>query len=358
MKAVIVGAGPAGLISALNLIQKGMSPVIFEKRSGIETTACGEACDLQSLNKIPFDSDPYICRRVKGAKLFYPGAAYSYIHKEGVVLDRASWLKGMAKEIEIRGGHIRLNSEVVAIEEDSIRLKNGERIGYDILIGADGPNSCIARHLGIKHKFVVASQYKIAYDSSNMDYLEFYLDKRFSPVGYSWIFPKDGVINVGVGDDFAHLNAFLRHKGLDGYEIIEREAGIIPVSGVQKLVQHNIALIGDSASMPNPFSLGGLAPIIYASQILVRNVNNLENYDREIRKHPIAAPVLLKARYTLLELTDKDLANIGSLLAKTRPGGVHFLSLVKIVRYPSLLPKLKRLIGMYRAMRISRDYGW
>jgi flavin-dependent dehydrogenase len=357
MRVVIVGAGPAGLISALNLIQGGISPVILEKQSAIRSTVCGEACGLQSLNKIPFNSEQYICKRVKGAKLIYPGGTCSYMNKSSVTLDRTNWLRGMAKEIEARGGQIRLNSEVVAIEEDSVQLENGERIDYEILIGADGPNSRIAKHLGIRHKSVVASQYKLRCDTSNMDYLEFYIDRRFSP-DYSWVFPKDGVINVGVEGNFTQLDAFLRHKGLNGYKIIKREAGIIPVSGIQKLVQRNIALTGDSASMPNPISGGGLTPIIYAAQMLARHISNLENYEREVKKHPIAAPALWKARQVLLGLADKDVVNLLSFLTEPQPGKIRYPSLVRIFKYPSVILILKSLISTYQAVRISKDYGW
>ncbi|MFQ6121637.1 MAG: NAD(P)/FAD-dependent oxidoreductase [Dehalococcoidales bacterium] len=358
MRVVIVGAGPAGLVSALTLTQQGIKPVVLEKQPTIRSTACGEACDLHSLNKLPFNSNQYICKQLKGAKLIYPDGTCSYLNKSSVTLERTNWLKGMAKEIEARGGQIRLSSEVVTIEEDSLQLKNGERIAYGILIGADGPNSCIARHLGIKHQFVVASQYKIAYDTSDMDYLEFYIDRRFSPHGYFWIFPKDGVINAGVEGDFAQLDAFLKYKGLNSYKIIKREAGFIPASGIQKLVQHNIALIGDSASMPNPFSGGGLAPIIYASQILARHIGNLENYEREVKKHPIATPVLMKARHKLLELVDKDVVNLMNFLMESRRGKVKLPYAVRLLKYPSLMLKLRALISTYRALRITKTYGW
>ncbi|RLC63934.1 MAG: hypothetical protein DRI01_04335 [Chloroflexi bacterium] len=357
MRVVIVGAGPAGLVSALNLLHEGITPVILEKQSIISSKACGEACDLQSLNEIPFNSEPYICREVRGVKLIYTDGTCSYINKSSVTLDRANWLKGMAQEIEARGGQIRLNSEVIAIEEDSIQLKSGERLNYEILIGADGSNSFIARHLGIKHQFVVASQYKLICDTSDMDYLEFYFDRRLSS-GYSWIFPRDGVINVGIQGDFAQLDVFLRYKGLNSCRIIKKESGIIPISEIQKLVQHNIALIGDSASMPNPLSGGGLTPIIYAAQILAKHVRNLENYEREVKKHPIAAPVLWKARHVLLGSTDKDVVSLLSCLTEPQRGKIRYPSVVRILKYPSLMLKFKTLISTYQAVRISKTYGW
>lgn len=357
MRVVIVGAGPAGLISALYLIQEGIRPLILEKQSEIRSTACGEACSLQSLSKIPFDSNPYICKYVKGAKFIYTNGACSYMNKSSVTLDRTNWLKGMAQEVELRGGKIRFNSEVLAVDDNNIQLQNGERIDYEILIGADGPNSRIAKYLGIKQQFIVASQYKLAFDDSDKDFLEFYIDRRFSP-GYSWIFPKDGIINVGTGGDFTALDAFLDHKGLSSCKILDKEAGAIPVSRIQRLVEDNIAFIGDSASMVNPFSGAGLTPIIYAAQILVRNISNLENYEREVKRHPMANPVLFKARHALTTLVDKDVINLLRLLTEPSHSKVEALFVTKIIKYILLVPKLRTLISTYRAIKISKNYGW
>jgi flavin-dependent dehydrogenase len=355
MKVVIIGAGPAGLISALNLIQEGIRPVILEKKSAIRSTACAEACGLQSLSKIPFNSNPYIRKEVKGAKIIYPDGTHSYMKKSAAILDRKSWLMGMAEDVIARGGQIRFNSEVLAIESNNTQLKAGEKIDHEILIGSDGPFSLVARHLGIRHQLVIASQYKLICDTSGMEYMEFFFDKRFSR-GYSWVFPRDGIINVGLEGDFAQLDAFLNHKGLSSYKIIKREAGIIPASGIQRLVRHNIALIGDAAAITNPMSGAGLTPIIYASQILARNIRNLDDYEREVKKHAMAAPVLVKTRQTLLGLADKDVTNLLSFLIEPYPGKRLFP--LRTIKFLPLLKKPRLLMQMYQALRISKAYGW
>jgi flavin-dependent dehydrogenase len=358
MKVVIVGAGPAGLITALNLLEVGLKPLILEKEPEIRSTACGEAVGLRWLKEIPFDSSPYIAKRVKGARLIFPGGSIDHITKECAVLNRTEWLRGMAEELKQKGGKVRLSSEVAAVDRNHIRLKNGEAIGYDTLIGADGPKSSLARHLGMSYDFIIASQYKIAYDTSGMDYLEFYFDKRFS-FGYAWIFPKAGTINVGLGGDFTHLDAFLQDKGLDSHQIIKREAGIIPASGIsEKLARGNIVLIGDAASMPNPSGSSGLAPIIQASQILKRNINRLEDYEREVKNHPMANPILRQGALIMKSFTNRDLANIGKLFSGLKEGEGHAPYINRVIKYPALLLKLNKLWTVYKAGRMAMDYGW
>ena len=357
MKVVIVGAGPAGLITALNLLQRGIRPLVLEKGVEVKSKACSEGCSLQSLQQIPFRSEPYISRVLKGAKLVFPGDYASFVPKECAVLDRTDWLRGMAEDIRLKGGEIKLDSDVVDIDEHGISLGNGEHIAYRVLIGADGPDSLIARYLGIKHKLVAASQYQLALDTSGMDYIEFHFDKRFG-CGYPWIFPKVGVANVGIEGDFDTLDSFLRYRGLDKQTVVKKESGFIPGSGIGKLVRQNIALIGDAAAMPNPTSLGGLTPIICASQILVRNIDNLAAYEAEVKNHPMANPVLLKPRQTLMSFSSQDLANIGKFLAGFEYGVKPHPQLIKIAKYPSLLMKLHKLRTIYRAGIITEDYGW
>jgi digeranylgeranylglycerophospholipid reductase len=361
MNVVIVGAGPAGLITSLFLVETGIRPLILEMNPSIVSTPCGEGCTVAALNRIPFDSTRYISKLVRGSRLIQSDGSCSYTENETAILDRADWLRGMAETLETSGGQIAFGKKVTSVHDGHVLLQSGEKIEYEVLIGADGPRSPVAGYLGVKSEKVVVSQYEVVCDTREMDWLELYVDRGLSS-GYSWIFPKHHSLNVGMQGDFARLDEFIGSKGLAGNRILNKTAGIIPVSGIQKLAAGNIALIGDSTSMPNPLSGGGLAPIIYAARILADNIHNLPNYESAIRKHPIAAPVLLEARRILLGLTDADLLNLMKVLTRPAKGlGRRFVlfRLIRILKHPLLLLRNNfNLLKMYRAAGISRDYGW
>jgi digeranylgeranylglycerophospholipid reductase len=361
MNVVIVGAGPAGLIASLLLVEAGIRPLILEVNPSIVSTPCGEGCTVAALNNIPFDSTGYISKLVRGSRLIQSDGSSSYTENETAILDRTDWLKGMAEALEAGGGQIAFGKKVTSVHDGYVLTQNGEEIEYEVLIGADGPHSSVAGYLGVKSEKVVVSQYEVECDTREMDWLELYVDRGLSS-GYSWIFPKQHSLNVGMQGDFARLNEFISSKGLAGNRILNKTAGIIPVSGIQELAAGSIALIGDSTSMPNPLSGGGLAPIIYAARILADNIHDLANYERAIRKHPISAPVLLQARRILLRLSDEDLLNLMRVLTRPVKGlGRRFalFRLIRIFRHPLLLLRNNfNLLKMYRAAGISRDYGW
>lgn len=174
--------------------------------------------------------------------------------------------------------------------------------------------------MGLQQKTVSGVQYRVKFNAYatdfDKDYLEFYFDKRFSSI-YSWVFPKKDTLNVGLIGKFNQLNAFLGFLGLSGYTILKKEAGAIPVSGVpKKIVDGNMTLMGDAASMTNPLSCGGLTPIIHASSLLARNIDNLEKYQKKIKKHPMAHPIFLKAKNTLENAKDDGLSRMGGLFDK------------------------------------------
>ncbi len=347
----IIGAGPAGLITGLFLIKKGYEIKILEKNERIKSTPCGEGCDEASLNKIPFNYTAYISRKVKGIKMCFKNKHF-YANINGIVLNRQKWMEGMANEIIERGGKIEFSSKVSKIDDDYIYL-NGRKERYDICIGADGPLSVVKEYFGNKYEYMVGCQYEIEYDTTNIDFLEFYLDRDFSNY-YAWIFPKEKSINVGLIGKFSMLDKFVEWKKLKG-KILKKEAGLIPIGKVKKIASKKIALIGDAACITNPFSLGGLSPIIYASKILADNINNLEEYGNKLMKHPILSPILLKGMLAARKMNNKEIE-----LTFKNLNGKDFKE-IKTKDFLHLLIRPSILIKMYyvgKAFLHSLNWGW
>ncbi|MGC9307168.1 MAG: NAD(P)/FAD-dependent oxidoreductase [Thermoplasmatota archaeon] len=355
MDVVIVGAGPAGLITGLQLLERGESPVICEKQPGIVTTVCAEACDSNSLKQLPFDSTPYIAHEVEGAYAVFPGDSHFEIPKPGVVLDRQRWLQGLATAFEQRGGVLRTGTTVTSTTDSGVMLQDGEHLQADIVVGADGPYSRLRKQMEIPQELICGVQYRVACDTSDMDHLRFYFDKRFSE-HYGWLFPRGEVVNVGLSGKCRQLDRLLAHLGFDAAAVTEKMAGAIPVGGVPKrLVDGNRVLIGDAASMTNPLSGGGLTPIAHASALLARYIDDLKRYEQAVHAHPMADKSIVRAKNVLLRLSVEDLRKMGDLVDGKTMYELGHRDRIAALRYPLLAPSFK---AMAKGVALSLEWGW
>ncbi len=355
MDVVIVGGGPAGVITGIQLLDNGASPVICEKQTQIASSACAEACDTASLEELPFDSTPHVAHEVDGAYAVFPGNNMFEIPRAGVVLDRQRWLEALADVFQERGGVLHTGSEVTAVSSSSVKLQTGEQLHGDVIVGADGPFSLLRKQMGIPQDLIRGVQYRVTCDTSQMRHLRFYFDKRFSD-HYGWLFPRGDVVNVGLSGTCRQLDRLLTHLGLDEAQVQERMAGAIPVGGVpERLVDGNRVLIGDAASMTNPLSGGGLAPIIHASALLARHIDNLHRYEQAVHAHPMADPSVIRAKDTLLRLSVKDLEKMGRLVDGKSLHELGRRDRLAALRYPLLAPSFR---AMAKGVALSLKWGW
>ncbi len=189
---VIVGAGPAGLMTARVAGENGLSTALLERRKTITSTKrvdggglspineyiCGEKLTFNPKAKrigfpisgfsIPYDG-PY--RDMYGFRIFSPsGKLISFgdheklqkdpeKNRKGFAIDKELLLKGMLEDVEATGVEIFPNTNVTAIEtgDGGVTVTgNGKQFEGSFVIAADGINSRLARLMGMNkdRKFI------------------------------------------------------------------------------------------------------------------------------------------------------------------------------------------------------------
>ncbi len=198
---VIIGAGPAGLKCAEVLAKKGKKVLLLEKNSIFGDKTCAGGLTLKDLKLgIP---DKIIQKKFNKVVLHTPLQDTDVETGESFIatINRKDLGKWMASNAEKQGAEIRLNSQVVEINEKTIKIKDGTEIKYKYLVGADGGSSIVRKYLGLKTiNFEQAFQYITPKKFKN---LELFLDPdKFGP-SYLWIFPYKNSTSIGTGVDLS-----------------------------------------------------------------------------------------------------------------------------------------------------------
>jgi digeranylgeranylglycerophospholipid reductase len=281
--AVIVGAGPAGLLAARKIAAKGYSALVLEKDKDLGTRTCAEAVSISAFDTAEIPKMPsVISNNVEGAIVFPPdetkGIRVSGTTYKGYVLNKPLFLYALASKAAAAGAELKMRSEVKEILSEGGRAselvyeQKGEknRVRFKVLIGSDGVGSLVARACAFNmegYAIIPTMQYvMVNCDIPEQGMVRFYMGNEVAPLGYAWVFNKnESVANVGIGvrgkPAKVYLDKFVSNhpEFFKGAKIVKEGGGGVPVGGqVREVVKENVILCGDSAGQVIPITGGGI----------------------------------------------------------------------------------------------------
>jgi digeranylgeranylglycerophospholipid reductase len=294
---VVVGAGPAGSITARNLARNGYAVLLCEKRPVVGVPVrCGEATGpTKRVSDFTTVDEAWIETRFTGVVFHGPeniSFKYDAGRELGIMLDRRLFDQHLAREAENAGAHLRTDTRVTGIGEavDGTRVVTLEHAGTALtvkakmVVGADGAESLTGRLVGLKTRQLppgtcTAIELRIRAQDPNPDCLTFWSGHDSINKGYVWAFPKvkSGVVNLGSGELIPKLGAKTqlqisteyRDKYYPGAPIEEVHGGCVPVSGhMRACTADRFALVGDAAHHTNPLTGGGIVPGMLGGEYL------------------------------------------------------------------------------------------
>jgi digeranylgeranylglycerophospholipid reductase len=385
---VVIGAGPAGSITAKTAAEKGLSVLLIEKRQEIgDPVRCAEGVSKVWLRKHIEPDHRWICADVKGSRIYTPDGTMIEMAEEiaggevGYVLERKIFDRALAYEASKAGAEVMVKTRAtdLIIENDFVKGVKVSHLGesYDIkakiIIGADGVESKVGRWAGIDTSLKpvdieTCAQYLMSGTGIDQDYCYFYLGNEVAPAGYVWIFPKgNDMANVGIGilgnksgngkHAIDYLNDFVEDKYPDA-KILEIDVGGVPVSGsIDKTIANGLMLVGDSARQSDPITGGGIINAMEAGKIAGEvaynaisigdlSTNALSEYEsrwRETIGREIDNSLIVKDTFT--KFNDKELNSLGHSLE-----GVNFSSMSLIDLLYALFKANKKLLWELRVL--------
>ncbi|RXA19650.1 geranylgeranyl reductase family protein [Methanosarcina sp. MSH10X1] len=324
---IVVGAGPAGSTSALYAAKSGASVLFLDKKReiGSPIQCAGFLPDASEVQALLRDStlpdtlrnypDSCVLQRINTQRIIPPNCSIKEFAVRGAVLDRRRYDQFLAEEAARAGAELMVKTRVTKIEDTTVEISGifgKHRIKAKAIIGADGPNSLVARSKGLvlkpeSRETSVAIEYQVRNVDIDPSALEMYFGKDFVPGGYAWIFPegKDRA-NVGIGirsgmaergiSAKEYLHRFMRDHPFAGPKlkngiVMNVIAGIIPVNGAPKRTATCDSLIvGDAAGQIFATNGGGIPPAMIAGKIAGETAAEfaagkcrLDEYDRRWR---------------------------------------------------------------------------
>lgn len=325
---LIVGGGPAGSLSAINLGKENEVILVEEHQSpGFPVQCAGLISDKC------FESYKKYCRmekalenKIDGAFFFSPSGDFFCAPGRAYVIERKI-LDEMLFQKASEFAEVLIKSKLKFKGRKAVI--NGKEIPAEYIIGADGLNSEVAKAYNFERpNFMTAVQIETRFEAIDQNFVEIYLGKAYSEF-FAYAIPLGDTARIGV---IAKENAmnFLRNllekhpsvsKRIKG-SIIELNSGMIPLKLVD-FVKGNVALIGDSAGMVKPHTGGGLYYLLIAVEKLAENFPNLKAYRESFLKELGREIKLGKIIRRVYELKDEELNAIVRSLKDFDFSNVH-----------------------------------
>ena len=358
----IVGAGPSGAFTALNLAKLGLATktVVFEEHHYIgKPSHCAGHLNIRTLNnlnvKLP---EKIIENKIRGANFYSPSGLNLRIERKTpitLVVNRELFDLTIAKEAEKMGVEFRLKSRVkkILVENgkvsglivQNLNKKLNERIYSQLVIDAEGCPATLLRKADFpfptSQNLVYGGQAEVSkIEDVENDIVEIYLGKKFAEGLFAWIIPrKDGTAKVGLAvksgnPKRALLNFIHNHpiasKKLRKGRILSLSFHPIPLGGpVTKTFGNGLLVVGDAASQVKPTTGGGVITGMICARLAAKTAlkayklndfseKTLIEYEKAWKREiGFELKIMLKVRRMLDKLSDKQIDKLFELCIKT-----------------------------------------
>lgn len=270
---IVVGSGPAGSAAATTACKLGLSVAIVDKANFPRDKLCGglftgrsekamrKVFDLHVTEDMFVTSDHM--RFSSGGEVLADIKDAPPVH----LTMRRDFDAMLHAHAISQGATPFLGTPITEINDNSITIRSGEVLQFRALIGADGVNSFVARHLFGRpfdpETIGFGLEIETPLEKTRDNAVE--VDFDAAQWGYGWSFPKKKTATIGVGginsrnaDMKANMAAYVDLTGSD--ETLKYKGQYLPFGDFKKHPgKGNILLAGDAAGLVDPITGEGIA---------------------------------------------------------------------------------------------------
>ncbi|MGQ9597314.1 MAG: geranylgeranyl reductase family protein [Thermoproteota archaeon] len=256
---LIVGGGPSGLSTGSVISQKGFKTIVLEEHNEIGRP---EQCTGLVSLKIGDIPQNLILNKIDTARFRFEERWFEVTSKEMLVIDRVGYDKHLAEKALESGIEIRFGERALGFDEGSVLTSRGNRYFSNIIVGADGPNSIIAKLSGLKQpENLLFGLQCVVKGIFEQDVVELRFEPCFSKNAFAWVVPisrsRARVGLLTVDNPLPRMSLLLKRLNVE-IDSSKLMGDSIRFGIMSKTVTDGVILVGDAACQVKPFSLGGL----------------------------------------------------------------------------------------------------
>ena len=350
----IVGAGPAGSYLGYLLAKQGQKVTILEEHDRVGSPVQCTGIVTHSIENFFKLKNEVIAKKLDKVVVVSKNNRIT-VEVDEIVMWRDAFDRFVAGMAQDAGAEILLNRHFAGFENrNTIIVKDKKnnttkKIKTDIVVGADGPYSTVAkavtcervrsdlseRNLFASFRKLTAHSHVTGMDSNSKNYIgmqakvkikidqnafETHFGSQF-PNFFGWCVPEsEDVARLGIGcfeNAQEHFYKFLKNR-TGKKEILCWESGLIPLHNPKKIIQKdNVYLIGDAATQVKATTGGGIIPSLKAAQTLCGCIVSNKNYDKEFKRKSGRELLLhLRIRNILNKFSDEDYDRLLELMSR------------------------------------------
>jgi len=258
--ALIIGGGPSGLLTGSFISKKGFRTIVLEEHGEVgRPEQCGGLVSWR-IGEVPKN---LVLNRVRTARFCLGEESFEVYSKRGMlVIDRRGYDKHLAEKAVEEGVEIRLGERMVGLKKGRVVTSRGNNYYGRVLVGADGPNSTVARLTGLKQpENLLFALQCVANGFFEQDVVELRFEPEFSEGGFAWVIPLSrSRARVGLltkDNPWPRIRLLLKRLNVEAGDA-KFVGDSIRFGIMNKASAAGVVLVGDAACQVKPFSLGGL----------------------------------------------------------------------------------------------------
>ena len=285
----VIGGGPAGSFFS-SLASDSVN--LFEEHKEIgKPVACTGIMTSAIKDLIKLD-DSVVVNHLDIVKVIGPNVEFDInLKNKEIVVDRAGLDKFLVEKALSNNVKLYLEHKFIGSKDGYSLFKNKNSVKkykQDILVGADGPGSLVARENGLmaRRRYWVGKQYSVKMKTELNVFKVYFGDV---PDFFGWVVPEsENMARVGVASEKnvnTYFDLLVKKLNISKNKFVECQAGPIPMYDPKCVTsKDNVYLLGDAAGMVKATTGGGLVYGMRGAKCLADCLKNGKNYEKEWRK--------------------------------------------------------------------------